>query len=401
MFPENPLTIIFLAPFGIRPKGTLIARMLPLAEALQQIGHRVEIIAPPYTNPEDSGVIEMHRGVRLTNISLSSLWKPLATLVMAWRMFRQSRVFRPDVVHLFKPKGYGGLAAMLMVLLRRFGLPMPHVVVDTDDWEGRGGMNELHAYSSMEKRVFAFQEGWLLSHASAVTVASRELEKMVRASGVQAERILYLPNCVEDLPPGDGSLVRRTLGIPGGVPLVLLYTRFFEFNQDTLHKLLTEIHRQMPEACFLVVGKGRLGEEQQLAVAAELAGYQQSLYMAGWVEPAELPHYLAAGDVAIYPFDDTLINRCKCPAKLTELMRAGVAVVADRVGQIGEYIQHDVSGILCNSGNYLQMATAVTGLLRDPSRRMMIGTAARERLGTQFTWKSYAKTVEHFYQRGR
>ncbi len=41
------MKIVFLAPFGIRPKGTVIARMLPLAVELQKIGHSVTIIAPP------------------------------------------------------------------------------------------------------------------------------------------------------------------------------------------------------------------------------------------------------------------------------------------------------------------------------------------------------------------
>ena len=43
--------ITMLAPFGIRPKGTLSARMLPLAQALPRRGHRVSIVAPPVQNP--------------------------------------------------------------------------------------------------------------------------------------------------------------------------------------------------------------------------------------------------------------------------------------------------------------------------------------------------------------
>ena len=36
-----------------------------------------------------------------------------------------------------------------------------------------------------------------------------------------------------------------------------------------------------------------------------------------------MPDYLATADVAIYPFTDSLVNSCKCPAKLTELLRVG------------------------------------------------------------------------------
>ena len=397
---KRPLKIVFLAPFGIRPKGTLIARMLPLAAGLQHRGHRVGIIVPPYTNPEDSGRTEVVRGVRLDNIHLSTIWKPAATLLMAWRMFRSALAARPDIVHLFKPKGYGGLAAMLLIMLKRCGLAVPTVIVDTDDWEGGGGMNELHPYSTLEKRVFAFQERWLLPNAAAVTAASRELEKMASRAGAGVERVLYLPNCVDDLPPGDGRAVRCRLGIGDDVPLVLLYTRFFEFEQGRLHTVFSEIHRQIPQACFLVVGTGRCGEEQQLAAAAKADGYESRLYLAGWVEPHELPAYLAAADVAIYPFADTLVNRCKCPAKLTEIMRAGVPVVADRIGQIGEYIQHDISGILCDSGNWDHMAGAVVALLRDPVRRHKLGAAARQNLLACFSWQQYVEQLDHFYQRG-
>jgi len=31
--------------------------------------------------------------------------------------------------------------------------------------------------------------------------------------------------------------------------------------------------------------------------------------------------------VALYPFDDNLINRTKCPVKLTDLLYAGIPVV--------------------------------------------------------------------------
>jgi hypothetical protein len=114
---EN-VKIVFWAPFGIRPKGTLIARMLPLAVALQSLGHQVVIVAPPYTNPEDSGREEDVAGVRIVNITLTSLGLALGAPVLAWRMLRAMLREKPDLVHLFKPKGFGGLAAIFIVLLR-------------------------------------------------------------------------------------------------------------------------------------------------------------------------------------------------------------------------------------------------------------------------------------------
>ncbi|WP_298267876.1 glycosyltransferase family 4 protein [Geobacter sp.] len=387
------MKIVFLAPFGIRPKGTVLARMVPLAAELQALGHEVVIVAPPYTNPEDSGKIEMVRGVTVRNVRLAGGGRALGAPAMAWRMFRAACDERPDLVHLFKPKGYGGLAAMLHSLLRR-GIPL---FVDTDDWEGRGGMETLHDYSFLERRVYRFQEQWLPRRAAGVTVASRMLETLVREMGVPPERLLYLPNCVVDVPAGDGEAVRRKVGIPAGAPVLLLYTRFFEFDQVKLHTVFAELARRVPGVRFLVVGKGRHREEELLAAVAEKNGFADSLTVAGWVEPNELPDWLAAGDLALYPFADTLVNRTKCPAKLTELMRAGVPVVADRVGEIAEYVVSGESGVLCNPDDWREMALRAAELIATPDLRKRIGAAGRERVMTRFAWRDAAVRLNGFY----
>ena len=394
----RPLKIAFLAPFGIRPKGTVLARMVPLAAALQALGHEVVIIAPPYTNSEDSGKVDEVRGVRLVNVSLPKGGKLAGAPVLAWRMFRAALAEGPQLVHLFKPKGYGGLAAMLMIALRAIGVRLPPVLVDTDDWEGKGGMNDLQPYSGAERAVFAFQERWLLPHARAVTVASRALETMASELRGRDGRLLYLPNCVEDGPAGVGAGIRQKQGIPSDAPVVLLYTRFFEFSQDALHAVFAEIHSLVPAAIFLVVGKGRRGEEAQLQDAAGRLGFQSVLRLVGWVEPAELPDYFAAADLAIYPFAENLVNRCKCPAKLTELLRAGVPVVGDRVGQVAEYIRDAETGLLCEPGRPQEMAARSVELLQDPERRRLLGATGRCYLLEHFNWQVFALRLQNFYR---
>jgi len=396
---DNRLKIVFLAPFGIRPKGTLIARMLPLAVALQTAGHSVTIIAPPYTNPEDSGRTETVQGVRLVNVSLGPGGKALSAIPVAWRMFRAAVAEKPDLVHLFKPKGYGGIAAMLMIALKQAGIKMPPVFLDTDDWEGSGGMNALHNYSQLEKRVYAFQEQWLLRHAKGVTVASIALEQLVTKMGTGMDNLLYLPNCVTDRPAGDGTKGRQKLGIGLDVPVLLLYTRFFEFSQDRLHRLLADICRQLPQTRFLIVGAGRNNEEKQLQQAAESMGFADALTMAGWTEPKELPDLLAAADMAIYPFDNTLTNRTKCPAKLTELLCSGIPVTADRVGQIPEYLAPELHPFLCDPEDVKSMANHCVKLLQNRDKCRELGRVGREYILEHFRWDDYAAKLERFYRK--
>lgn len=389
------MKIVFLAPFGIRPKGTLIARMLPLAVELGLSGHEVVIVAPPYTNPEDSGRTETVNGIRLVNIRLSSPGG-MGAPVMAWRMYRAAMAERPDLVHLFKPKGYGGLALMLMQLIGACGVTTPRLFVDCDDLEGKGGMNDLKGYGTLERLLFDFQESFIPRHVQGVTVASRMLQAKMAQIGVLPECCRYLPNGIfRDRPPGDGRAVRKRLGIADDTPVLLLYTRFFEFGQERLYSILENLTRDVPACRILVVGKGPQGEESALEQVASGRGFSDALIMAGWLEPADIPDYIAAGDVALYLLDDTLINRAKCPAKLTELVAAGIPVVADRIGQAAEYVADAAATRFSTDA---ELAERLAVLLTDPALRASVGQAAREYMQQHFEWAILVGELDGFYR---
>ncbi len=393
------MKIVFLAPFGTRPKGTLQARMLPLAAALQKTGHEVVIIAPPYTNPEDAGLVELVDGVSVRNVALGPTAGVLAAPFVAWRMLRDAMEQHPDLIHLFKPKGYGGLAAMVLAAMPTLGLKAPPLLVDCDDREGTGGMNDLHSYSGPEKWLFAFQEKLLTRYAKGVTVASRALESLAWGMGARPERTLYLPNGPVTRPAGDRNQGRARFGIADDTPVLLLYTRFFEFSQQRLHALLQRVCSSQPRTKLLVVGQGGHGEERELEQAAIRGGFHGNLIMAGWVEPSALPDCLAATDAAIYPFDDTLVNRTKCPAKLAELAAAGIAVAAERVGQINEYLVHNESGLLVEPGDTDGLAGAACLLLGDRDLARRLGQAAAQRATGEFGWHRAAQRLETLYCR--
>ncbi len=393
------MKIAFLAPFGIRPKGTLQARMLPLAQELQRRRHELEIIAPPYTNPEDSGLVEMLGEVRLRNVLLGPAAGALAAPFIAIRMLRAALDLQPDIIHLFKPKGFGGLAAMLLVAMRTAGVKTPLLVVDSDDREGRGGMNEIQPYSQPEKWLFAFQEERLTRWADGVTIASRALESLALGMGALPSKTLYLPNGPLTRPKGDRHKGRQRFGIADDSQVLLLYTRFFEFSQQKLYTLVEGLSMRLPAFKLLVVGQGPNAEEKEFEQAAIRGGFYKNLLFAGWVKPEDLPDCLAASDAAIYPFDDTLVNRTKCPAKLAELAAAGIAVAAERVGQIGEYLKHGESAILVESGDESGLLNAAERLLKEPELARRLGTEAAKRLSANFAWEVQAERLEQFYYR--
>lgn len=393
-----------VGPFGLKPKGTMAVRALPLAKALAARGHEVTLVLPPWSHAADAEEEWVEGGVRIVNTTIS----PRARIPLY--LLGSVRAFHPDVVHIFKPKAYAGLTQWLLWQMRRAGLERTRIVLDTDDWEGAGGWNELEGYTRAQKKFFAWQEGWGLKHADAVTIASRALETIVWSLGVARDRVLYLPNGVngEEIRAGGMGKVggktredhrkelRDELGL-GDAQVILLYTRFFEFELARVGMVLGRVFRELPNAKLLLVGKGLFGEEKRFLELASAGGWWERVVNAGWVERNRLPDYFAACDAAVFPFDDTLVNRCKCSVKLIDLLANGVPVVAEAVGQIREYIRGDENGILVAPSDVDGFARNVVELLKDKERQKRLGERAAETIAKEYDWRELAERVERVY----
>ena len=384
------MQVVMVGPFGLRPRGTMVVRALPMARSLARRGHRVVLLLPPWQNPEDAGRRWEEDGVVVENIPLPSLPAPLFHLTTAFRLARRALALRPDVVHLFKPKAYSGLVHWLLShwpLSRR-----PRLVVDTDDWEGPGGWNDLAPYTPAQRLFFAHQERWGLTHADGVTVASRTLESLVWAMGVPPARVFYVPNGVPD---------PDLRAMPSSEPVLLLYTRFFEFPVGRVIDLVRRVRERVPTVRLLVVGKGLFGEEDDLLRESRRVGLGDAVEYVGWVEPQRLGAVFSRAALAVYPFDDTLVNRAKCPVKLLDLLAAGMPVVAEAVGEIREVIRHGETGWLVEPGDTEGFAQAVVRLLEGPALRRRIGEAAAQDVRRRRSWDHLVERVEQAYRVAR
>ena len=395
------MKVVMVGPFGLRPHGTMSRRALPLAKALAAHGHDVEVVLPPWSCPEDSGQAWQEDGASISNVTLPPPVPVWRDALIVGRLVRMALAGHPRVLHFFKPKGYAGLAAFLTWYLTRLRLANARIVLDSDDWEGRGGWNEIGDYSWLEKCFFAWQERWGMKHCHALTLASRTLVDLALEMGVDEGRISYLPNGAarsDALPdPQAGTRVRTEWAL-GDDPVVLLLTRFFEFDHASVIGAFDRVVTEMPSTRLLVVGRGLLGgEEERFLALAQQAGGGSHVAYAGWRERSELAGYFAASDLAILPLEDTLLNRARCPAKLVDLMAAELPVVADDVGQVREYIEHMSSGYLVPPGDMDAFAAGVLCLLSDRQLRSRLGKQARRRVMEEFGWHKLAAVAERAY----
>jgi glycosyltransferase involved in cell wall biosynthesis len=301
----------------------------------------------------------------------------------------------PDVVHVFKPVGYSGLAGFALS-----GLRVPWVL-DVDDWEGPGGWADVNPYSPAQKLSLALMEALLPRLAGAVTAASRTLEARTWDMGLPRRRVFYLPNGVSHSKYANWHPVPKAHLYPHESidehrPTLLLYSRLAEFPWRWPLEVLARVRRGHPDARLLVVGGGFFGEEMKLQDEAAAMGMGESVTVLGRVPEDQLPAVLSAGDVALYPMEDTLLNRAKSPVKLLEVMLMGLPVVAHHVGQTPEFLGN--AGVLVEAGNVEAMSDAAAALLSDAERRGRLGEKARVRVWAEFNWERLSEVVERAYR---
>ena len=393
------MKIVFVGPFGLQPKATMSVRALSLAKALVAKGHQVTVLIPPWDDPQRAGQVWQDEGVQVINVPLPLRAPLLFHILLTRALVRETLALQPDVVHFFKPKAYAGLAHWVLWWLRRIRQVSTRFVLDSDDWEQ--AWNEVSPYSTAQKRFFTWQEQWGLGHADAITVASRAIQPLATPYAGQTP-IFYVPNGQRQTAPPEltpAVEARLTqLDQDDPLPRILLFSRFLEFRLDRIVTLVGLVAAQLPEARWLIVGQGLRGEENVLAAKLQEVGLANSVHFTGWIPAGAFQKYFQAADVAVHPYDDTLINRTKCSVKLIDLLAAGLPVVADAVGQNKEYIETGVSGLLAPPEDDVAFSEAIISLLQQPALREKLGRAAARRIQKKFTWSRLSQRIEEAYR---
>ncbi len=121
--------------------------------------------------------------------------------------------------------------------------------------------------------------------------------------------------------------------------------------------------------------------------------------MLGAVEHDRVPSLLDACDILVSPHVplDAGAEFFGSPTKMFEYMAMGKGIVASRLGQIGEVLQHEKTALLVDPGNVEQLTGAILRLTTSPELRERLGAAARRTAVEHHTWKHNAQRVLNEY----
>jgi glycosyltransferase involved in cell wall biosynthesis len=380
------MRIAFVSGFAWEPKGTARVRAFPLAVELVNKGHEVVLFLTPYDNPAESGLKRELEGVRIVNVDVGLRPGIQHVPLLVKRLCTAISQYSPDIVHVFKPKGYAGAACTWLLMKGSSS-----VVLDCDDWEGWGGWNEVKSYPWIVKEYIDRQEKWLMRRAPVVTTASRALEQRAIKLRASSKAVFYIPNCGASrenvmaqkmalLMTGDEA--KKSFGLPNA-PVIFYSGQFEAGNEIMFFSRAAAPAAARSGATIVFVGAGpHLSEMKKFF--AQQKGVEVRFF-------PRLPYdqfirLVTASDIAAFPYPDSPIYNAKCSVRIIDYMSMGKAIITTAIGQNTEYIVDGESGVLVPPGDEASFGHGLEKLLQDAQLRARLGQKARERIEKMFSW---------------
>ncbi len=281
---------------------------------------------------------------------------------LAWRLRRELRRLRPDVVH-------------------------THLVhADVYGAVGAGGaelVSTKHNDDRFRLGPFRYAERALARRAARVIAISESLRRFcVDGVGLPAAKVEVVHYGLDALPEPWGRTVDTP--VPDGARVLLCVSRLAEQKGvDVAIRALARIRERVPDAALVVLGEG-----PERARLASLDG--DGVYLAGRV-----------GDVAAwYRRAELLVHPARWEGfglALLEAMLARRPVVATRVSAAPEIVVDGETGLLVPPDDPVALAEAVSSLLEDPERGAAMGEAGYARARRDFSVETMAARTASIY----
>lgn len=397
-----------MTPNNSRPIRVLrIINRLNIGGPTYNVAYLSKFLGPKYETKILAGMIEPGEGssvyvldaLGLNHTLISTMFRKIS-LLNDWKSFRQIQKiineFKPDIIHTHAAKaGALGRAAAL------FCSHKTKVIVHT--YHG----NVFDGYfSKFKSLVFLYIERVLAKYSSAIVSISplqkKELVQKYAITKPEKIHIIPLGFMLDHFSEGLNHKrvkIREEFKITEHRPLVVITGRLTAIKN---HKFFIDVISYCKkELCqpfsALIVGDGELRDElmryakDKGLTTAFVLPEDQDTDIVFTSFRKDIDAINAAADLVAL----TSINE-GTPVSIIEAMAAGRPIITTPVGGVSDFIENQVSGVICEA-NLTIFANEVGRLLADSSLREKLGSKASASVKALFDYRRLVSDMDTLY----
>lgn len=299
-------------------------------------------------------------------------------------------------------------------------------VLDHGNFDAVFGINLIQALPAVRQRG---AESWIMyvdlwadffAYDAAPTPLNRLIASIVRRLEFhtmrRADKLVMITEAMRTLIPRDtrakvkiipdGADVERFSSAAGGRAVRARYgledAPVFSYQGgiarheglDLLCRAAPHVLKELPEARFLIVGRGDFLDTCKDMVKTN--GSAHAFVFTGWVDYSEMPDMLNAVDISVVPMPDARAARPIISFKLLEAMAARKLVVANRLPGLCEIVDDDMA-VLTRADDSVAFARGLVDAWRLPNeRKRALIQRAFERI-QELSWPRIAERDADYY----
>ena len=196
----------------------------------------------------------------------------------------------------------------------------------------------------------------------------------------------------EHFNPRNAEKLRKSLGLESKPTIVCVGRLVHRKGQDRLVEAMPEILKRFPDATLVFIGEGP--HRARLDALIKRNKVENNVRFIGRIQYAELPEYIALGDVFAMPSRSRFFGLEVEGLGIVylEASSCGLPVIAGASGGAPDAVRDGETGFVVDGNNIDEIAERIIQLLADHNLREVMGKAGRQWVLDEWRWERWSQT---------
>ncbi len=301
-----------------------------------------------------------------------------------------------DIIHSFNVVSpTTGLPTVFFKLMSVFKVKKSKIIVDWDDWWGRGGLTKISGQGKFIESVATYLEENIPKVADSVTVVSQPIKERALGIGIKHDKIFKLINGANEdiIKPLDKIKMREELGLPHNKN-ILCFVCSVTTTIDFLMKVMKIIIKKKPNVLLIIISPLNKSQLEMM----EKSEIRSNILAVGTQPYINVVKYQGASDILLLPRTNNVCDLAGFPARMMDYLCSGRPIVATALGELEIVIHDSNGGLLAHIDDADDFANKIITLIEDKALCDKLGKNGREAAESKYSWEKIADEFEIVYK---